>query len=161
VGWKPSEDVGGLSDVDVVRFLAEPWNARIATVDAGGWPHVTPVWYEYDADERAFLIVGRAGAAWVDHLRREPRVAVHVADDAHAEHTRVLVRGRAAIVAGPVAPALSERLDALTRRLSVRYLGPDGPTYAARTADRPRVLVRVAAETWRTWTGREWHPRYR
>ncbi|HEV8475139.1 MAG TPA: TIGR03618 family F420-dependent PPOX class oxidoreductase [Methylomirabilota bacterium] len=159
--WEPGDRVGALSDADVARFLGEPWNARLATVAPDGWPHLTPVWYEYEPEGRAFLIVGRERAAWVAHVRREPRVALHVADDAHAEHTRVLVQGWAEIVEGPVAPASSPRVAALTRRLSLRYLGPDGPTYAARTAQRPRVLIRVAAEFWRTWTGREWHPRYR
>ena len=84
-----------------------------------------------------------------------------MADDEHAEHTRVLVQGRAAIIEGPVAPSASARLGALTRRLSLRYLGPDGPTYAERTIDRPRVLVEIRPERWRTWTGREWHRRYR
>jgi PPOX class probable F420-dependent enzyme len=130
-------------------------------VDGDGWPHVTPVWYELDAAAGEVLVVGRARAAWVAHLRREPRVALHVADDGHAEHTRVLVQGVAAVVEGPAAPSSSPRIGALTDRLSLRYLGPDGPAYAARTADRPRVLVAIRPERWQSWTGREWHPRYR
>ena len=56
-----------------------------------------------------------------------------------------------------VDPALLE----LTHRLSRRYLGPDGPRYAEHTIQRPRVLVRLEPVSWATWTGREWHPRYR
>jgi PPOX class probable F420-dependent enzyme len=145
----------------MVAFLSEPWNGRIATLGPDGWPYVAPVWYEFEAASGVFLVVGRERADWVGHVRADPRVAFHVADDAHAEHTRVLVQGRAAIVEGPVAPAGSPRLGELTRRLSLRYLGPDGPTYAERTIRRPRVLVEIRPERWRTWTGREWHPRYR
>jgi len=159
--FEPDDRIGGLDAAALARFLAEPWNARIATVDAGGWPHVTPVWYEFDETAGAFLVVGRARAAWVAHLRREPRVALHVADDEHAQHTRVLVHGVAEMVEGPVAPAASPRLGALTDRLALRYLGPDGPAYAARTADRPRVLVAIRPARCRSWTGQEWHPRYR
>jgi hypothetical protein len=65
------------------------------------------------------------------------------------------------VIEGPAAPAVSARMGALTERLALRYLGPDGPTYAARTAARPRVLVRVRPRRWRSWTGQEWHPRYR
>ncbi len=83
------------------------------------------------------------------------------ADDAHAEHTRVLVQARAEILEGPVAPAASPRILELTRRLSVRYLGPGGMAYAEKTLGRPRVLVRLTPIRWRTWTGREWHARYR
>ncbi len=60
-----------------------------------------------------------------------------------------------------MAPAASPRIDELTRRLSLRYLGPAGPAYAERTFDRLRVLVRITGERWRTWSGREWHSRYR
>jgi hypothetical protein len=88
-------------------------------------------------------------------------VAFHVADDAHAEHTRVFVQATAEILEGPAAPRLSPRLLELTYRLSRRYLGPDGPSYADRTLDRPRVLVSLTPVHWTSWTGREWHPRYR
>jgi PPOX class probable F420-dependent enzyme len=159
--WKPSTKIGGLDDAEMAAFLAEPWNARIATLGPDGWPYVAPVWYEFEPAARVFLVVGRERADWIEHVRADPRVAFHVADDEHAEHTRVLVKGRAAIIEGPIAPSASARLGALTRRLSLRYLGPDGPTYAERTIHRPRVLVEVRPEHWRTWTGREWHARYR
>lgn len=161
MGWTPPEKTGALSDAEIARFLSEPWNARLATVGAEGWPHVTPVWYDFDPVTHRFSVVGRERAAWIAHIGTNPRVALHVADDQHAEHTRVLVRGLAAIVEGPVAPAASPRIGELTRRLSVRYLGPSGPTYAGRTFDRPRVLVQITPERWQTWSGREWHPRYR
>ncbi|MBI4635898.1 MAG: pyridoxamine 5'-phosphate oxidase family protein [Candidatus Rokubacteria bacterium] len=161
MAFEPSDKIGGLSENELVRFLAEAWNARIATVTRDGWPYLTPVWYEYEAERRCFLIVGRERADWIRHIRETPRVALHLADDLHAQHTRVLVQGLAEIVEGPVAPAASPRLHALTDRLSLRYLGPNGPAYAARTAQRPRVLVRIIPSHWRTWTGQEWHPRYR
>ena len=159
--FEPSDKIGGLGEEEMDRFLAEPWNARIATVTPDGWPYVTPVWYEYEPDRRCFLVVGRERAEWVGHIRRRPQVALHVADDIHVQHTRVLAQGIAEILEGPVAPAESPSLQALTERLSVRYLGPNGPVYAGRTASRPRVLVRITPTRWRTWTGQEWHLRYR
>jgi hypothetical protein len=161
VTYEPSDKIGGLTEPEMAAFLAEPWNGRLATVTPEGWPHVAPVWYEFEAASRTFLIVGRERAEWVAHVRANPRVAFHVADDVHAEHTRVLVQARAEIVEGPVPPAASSRIGELTRRLSLRYLGPSGPAYAERTFGRPRVLVRLAPVRWWTWTGREWHPRYR
>jgi nitroimidazol reductase NimA-like FMN-containing flavoprotein (pyridoxamine 5'-phosphate oxidase superfamily) len=161
MSYEPSDKIGGLSDAEMRAFLMQPWNGRIATLDAEGWPYVAPVWYEYEPASRTFLVVGRERADWVGHIRVEPRVAFHVADDVHAEHTRVLVQARAEIVEGPVAPAASPLLGELTRRLSLRYLGPTGPEYAERTFGRPRVLVRLVPVQWRTWTGGEWHPRYR
>jgi PPOX class probable F420-dependent enzyme len=161
MAFVPDDRIGALDEADLLRFLAEPWNARIATVDPDGWPYVTPVWYEFDRATRAFLIVGRERALWAAHIAREPRVALHIADDGHAQHTRVIVQGLAERVEGPVAPAASARMGALTERLSLRYLGPNGPTYAGRTAERPRVLIAVRPTRWRSWTGQEWHPRYR
>jgi PPOX class probable F420-dependent enzyme len=159
--YQPSGKIGGLDDEELRAFLAHPWNARIATLTRDGWPHITPVWYEFAPDSREFLVVGRRDAAWVGHIRHDPRAALHVADDAHAEHTRVLVQATAEIVEGPVAPRDSPRIGALADALSRRYLGPQGPAYAARTADRPRVLVRLRPTAWTSWTGREWHARYR
>jgi nitroimidazol reductase NimA-like FMN-containing flavoprotein (pyridoxamine 5'-phosphate oxidase superfamily) len=161
MSFRPSEKIGGLTEEELQAFLAGPWNARIATVTADGWPYVTPVWYEFETATRSFLVVGRERARWVGHIRDNPRAAFHVADDAHAEHTRVLVQGRGEIAEGPIAPSESPRLLELTRRLSLRYLGPNGPAYAEQTLGRPRVLVRLIAIAWTTWTGGEWHPRYR
>ena len=157
--YEPSEKTGALTDAEVAVFLAEPWNGRLATLGPEGWPYVAPVWYEFDGT--AFLIVARERARWVAHIRTDPRVAFHVADDVHRAHTRIQVRANAMVLEGPIAPSASPTLLELTYRLSRRYLGPEGPRYAERTIDRPRVLVRLDPVAWTTWTGPEWHPRYR
>jgi len=159
--FQPSDKIGGLRDAELLAFLAIPWNARIGTITRDGWPHVTPVWYEFDQDTRRFLVVGREHALWVGHIRDNSRAAIHIADDEHAQHTRVLAHVTAEIAEGPMAPRRSPRLMELTHRLSLRYLGLDGPSYAERTLDRPRVLVSLTPTHWMSWTGREWHPRYR
>jgi nitroimidazol reductase NimA-like FMN-containing flavoprotein (pyridoxamine 5'-phosphate oxidase superfamily) len=159
--YEPSDTIGALTDAELATFLAEPWNGRLATITPEGWPYVAPVWYEFERDRRAFLVVGRERAQWIAHIRVNPRVAFHVADDLHAQHTRVQVQAHARILEGPIAPTASPTLLALTHRLSRRYLGPDGPRYAEHTIQRPRVLVRLEPVSWTTWTGREWHPRYR
>jgi len=161
MSFEPGDKIGALTEEELTAFLAHPWNARIATVARDGWPYVTPVWYEFDAESRSFLVVGRERAEWIDHIRGDPRVAFQIADDVHAAHTRVLVQARAEVVEGPVAPRASPGILELTYRLSRRYLGPEGPAYADRTLDRPRVLVRLTPTRWTSWTGREWHPRYR
>ena len=161
MSFSPTDKIGGLTEPELAAFLAEPWNARIATMTRDGWPYVTPVWYEFERETRSFLVVGRERARWVGHIRDNPRVAFHVADDPHSQHTRVLVQATAELTEGPVAPAASPRLLELTHRLSLRYLGAGGPAYAERTLARPRVLVRLTPDRWTTWTGGEWHPRYR
>ena len=161
MAYEPSEKIGTLTEAEMAAFLDAPWNGRIATVDEAGWPYVAPVWFEFERERRSFLVVGRERARWITHIRANPRVAFHVADDLHAHHTRVQVQANARILEGPVAPTASAALLELTHRLSRRYLGPDGPRYAERTIERPRVLVRLEPATWSSWTGQEWHPRYR
>lgn len=124
--FEPSDKIGGLTEDELIGFLDYPWNARIATVTRDGWPYVTPVWYELEGESRRFLVVGREHALWVDHIRHNPRVAFHVADDIRAQHTRVLVQATAELVEGPVAPRASARLLELNNRLALKYLGPDG-----------------------------------
>ena len=159
--FEPTNKIGSLSDGELVQFLTEPWNARVAVMGEDGWPYVTPVWYDYEADRKTFVVVGRERAEWVRFVQQSPRVALHIADDVHVQHTRVLVQGMAEVVEGPIAPSASPRLWEITERMSLRYLGPKGPEYAKRTADRPRLMIRITPHRWRTWTGQEWHPRYR
>ncbi len=152
---------GGLTDPEIAEFLAAPWNGRLATITSERAPHVTPVWFEYHPDGRTIDIVARERAAYVRHIQADPHVAFHVADDAHLSHTRVLVQGTAEILEGPVPPHQSPRIKSLVARMVVKYMGPSGAEYAARTDDRPRYLIRITPRTVTTWTGREWHPRYR
>ncbi len=157
----PPDRVGGLREDELTAFLTQPWNARLATITPAQTPYVVPVWYEYDPTEPVFYVVARERSAYVQHIRHNPAVALHVADDIHLEHTRVLVEGVAEIVEGPTPPAQSPRLHALAVRLARRYLGDRGPEYAERTMDRPRYLIRITPRRWHTWTGREWARKYR
>ena len=100
MSYEPSEKIGTLTPAEATRFLGEPWTGRIATIGPDGWPYVAPVWYEFEPDRRSFLVVGRERARWIAHIRVEPRVAFHVADDLHAHHTRVQVQATARILEG-------------------------------------------------------------
>ena len=76
--YEPSDKIGGLSDAEMQAFLMQPWNGRIATLDAEGWPYVAPVWYEYETASRTFLVVGRERADWVLNIRLQPAVTFRV-----------------------------------------------------------------------------------
>jgi hypothetical protein len=123
-------------------------------------PYVAPVWYAYDPAQGRFFVVGRERSRFVGHIRATPHVALQIADDAHLAHTRVLVEGRAELTLGPVAPAAMPDLRALVDDMARRYLGPDGPRYAAHTLDRPRYLITITPVRWQSWTGGEWAGRY-
>jgi len=103
---------------------------------------------------------GSAPARHIGSIKAIAANVITLAPDSGPE-IAVTVQATARIVEGPIAPTASPTLLDLTHRLSRRYLGPDGPRYAEKTLGRPRVLVRLEPVSWTSWTGQEWHPRYR
>ena len=89
----------GLTAAEIAEFLAGPIVARVASIDADGMPYITPVWEEWDGD--AMWIVPRERAVWVKQIQQNPNVAVSCALDV-SPYTRVLMRGQAEIVEGPI-----------------------------------------------------------
>ena len=88
-----------LSQARIDALLAGPVTARLATVKPDGAPYVVPVWQYWDGT--SMFIIPREKSRFVDHLRRDPRVAVSCADDVDPAHPRVLLEGSVEIVAGP------------------------------------------------------------
>ena len=148
---------GSMTSDEIATFLSGPIIARLATVQPGGAPYIAPVWQQWDGE--LMYVVGRAGSQFVEHVRHEPRVAVSCADDADPEHPRVLIEGRAEVVEGP-AP-MTGRMLQIAEEMALRYMGPNGPSYMQRTADRPRCLIVITPDKIVSWAGGEWHPRYR
>jgi hypothetical protein len=159
MNYTPPQKTGKLTAAELEEFLKQPWNARLASVTLEGRPYVTPVWYAYDSAQEIFTVVVRERATYVEHLRHNPAVCLQIADDLHLEHTRVLVEGLARIQP-PVAPADDARLGDIVNDMALRYMGPDGPRYASKTFDRPRILVTITPEKVQSWTGGEWAERY-
>ena len=158
--YTPPQKTGKLTASELEDFLQQPWNARLATVTPAGRPYLTPVWFAYDAEQHLFYVVGREKSAFVMHIRQNPAVALHMADDVHMAHTRVLVEGTAALADEAVAPAADAWLRVMVNEMAARYMGPDGPQYATKTYDRPRMLITILPEKIQSWTGGEWAERY-
>jgi nitroimidazol reductase NimA-like FMN-containing flavoprotein (pyridoxamine 5'-phosphate oxidase superfamily) len=159
--YKPPEKVGKLTEDELGVFLAQPWKARLATVTPENTPYIVPLWYEYDVGQRAFYIIARERSKYVQHIVHNPAVALHIADDAHLENTRVLVEGKAEILVGPVAPEDSREIREKAVAMAHRYMGEEGAEYAQRTMGRPRYLIKIIPRAWHSWSGREWAPHYR
>lgn len=145
----------GLTPEEIKEFLDGPVVARIATVDADGFPYITPVWQEWDGE--AMYIIPREKTLFVQHLLTNPNVTISCAQDS-GTYTRVLMRGKAEILSGPV--RMEGQCLAIAERMSIRYLGPRGPEYLQGSVDRPRYLIRVTPTETRSWDGVEWHPKY-
>ena len=147
---------GGLSPEALDALLREPIVARLATIDEDGYPYVVPVWTEWDGT--AMWLVARARAAYVAHLAARPKVGLSIVRADMAD-TRVLILGRAEIVAGP--GPLEGEMEAAARRMATRYEGADGERYIEESLAWPRVLVRIAPDRIRSWGNAGWHPKYR
>ncbi len=145
-----------LTPEQIDQFLATPIIARIASLKPDGAPYVAPVWQHWDGTH--MWVIPRAKARFADYIKNDPRVCVSCADDVNPEHTRVTIEGRAEVVEGPV--PLEGRTKEIADEMAIRYMGPNGPAYASKTADRLRYLVRITPEKITSWSGTEWHQRY-
>jgi PPOX class probable F420-dependent enzyme len=128
-----------MTEPETREFLLEGTRtAKVATVMADGAPHVMPVWFVLDGDRIVFT-TGRGSVKGRD-LRRDPRVAILVEDDA-PPFAFVHIRGRAQI---------SEDLDAMLRfatAIGGRYMGADrGEEFGRRNAVPGELLVSVSPE---------------
>ncbi|MCP2261632.1 Pyridoxamine 5'-phosphate oxidase [Streptoalloteichus tenebrarius] len=146
--------VGRLDEAELAEFLAEPHIARLACLDDDGWPYVIPCWHEWDGT--AFWVVPRHKSAWARYLATDPRCALTVDED--GRQRKVVARCRAVLVEEP---NVGGRWVRVAERMSVRYLGENGPRYLAPTLDRPRWLFRLEPVSLRTWQGQDWASRYR
>ncbi|MGA3108902.1 MAG: pyridoxamine 5'-phosphate oxidase family protein [Candidatus Bathyarchaeia archaeon] len=109
---------------EIRQYLDKPLLARLATSDAG-WPHVVPVWFEFDGEE--FWIPAQAKTVKVGHVRRDKRVSLII--DTFKEPIskfnvkQVMVKGEAELVKDhdlETNPSKSR-----TIRIYRRYLGKE------------------------------------
>jgi PPOX class probable F420-dependent enzyme len=116
-------------------LLARPRTAKLATVRADGRPHVAPIWFDMDGDVIVFTTWHTTVKA--ANLRRDPRVALCVDDDA-PPFAYVLVDGTAEFV---------EDMAELRRwatSIASRYMGSDqAEAFGARNGVPGELLVRV------------------
>ncbi|PZC45769.1 MAG: Nitroimidazol reductase NimA, pyridoxamine 5'-phosphate oxidase superfamily [Chloroflexi bacterium] len=138
---------------------------RIATVDADGDPHVTPIWFIYEEDRLWFT--PRAGSDWLRHLRAHPRFAC-VIDETAQPYRKLVIEGEAEIVHEV---GEDEVWRDRYRRIAERYVEPAGAlAYIRNTIDQPRALCALTlaearVRSWRMPVADEprsgiWHRRY-
>ncbi|MGE0599155.1 MAG: PPOX class F420-dependent oxidoreductase [Dehalococcoidia bacterium] len=148
------------------EFLQQPGIlCRVATIQPGGAPHVTPIWFI--CENGAIYITPRAESAWLGHLRADPRVALTI-DDQLAPYRKVTIEGTAELLHDL---GDDDTWRDLYRRIARRYVAPEGAEhYVQETIDQPRALLRIPlagskVRTWRMPVAGEpytgiWHRRY-
>lgn len=140
---------------EIDALLQGPTIGRLATVKPTGGPYIVPIWQYWDRESA--YVIPRAKARFVEYLLANAHVALSVADDVNAEHSRVLIEGEAHIENGPI--LMQGRMLEMAREMALRYGGDAGLKYLDRTASQPRFLVRIAPSRITSWRG-AWHPRY-
>lgn len=146
--------IGKLGGQELDAFLAEGSIARLACLDGEGWPYVVPCWHEWDGS--SFWVVARKRSRWAEYLSANERAAITI--DEAAGQRKVAAQCRATVVEEP---NTGGAWVPIAERMSVRYLGENGPTYLEPTLDKPRWLIRLDPFTLQTWQGVEWADRYR
>ncbi|MGB4137110.1 MAG: pyridoxamine 5'-phosphate oxidase family protein [Microbacterium sp.] len=146
--------IGALESEELATFLGEGLIARLACLDENGWPYIVPCWHEWDGE--AFWVVARKRSRWAEYLAANERAAITVDED--ERQRKVVAQVRATVVEQP---NLGGAWVPIAERMSVRYLGPNGPKYLEPTLDKPRWLIRLDPISMQTWQGVEWAERYK
>ncbi|MFI0352062.1 PPOX class F420-dependent oxidoreductase [Actinomadura sp. 9N407] len=125
-----------MTDGEWRAFVSEGTRTgKIGVTRKDGSPHVTPIWFVLDGDDLVFNTAESGLKGRV--LRREPRVAICV-DDQAPPFSYVMIQGEASI---------SEDLGELRRwaaAIGARYMGADrGEEFGARNGVPGEYLVRV------------------
>lgn len=155
-----------LTNAEQEAFLNEPGILmRVAVVREDGSPLVTPIWFIYE--DQAIYFTPREKSAWFTCLRRDPRVALCI-DEQALPYRKVLLEGAAELVHDIGADDLWRDQ---YRRIAGRYVPPEGAeAYVQNTINEPRGLYRLplagaTVTSWRMPLEEEdgmgiWHQRY-
>jgi PPOX class probable F420-dependent enzyme len=117
--------MGGMSETltpEVLELLSARNMAHVATLMSDGAPHVSPVWIAVEGDRLA--IFSTQPHLKIRNLRRDPRIAISVADERNP-YRSVLIRGRV------VEEIDGDEAIAIMDRMSNRYVGTDFPVRTA------------------------------
>lgn len=155
-----------LSPAQRDAFLVEPGILmRVAVTRADGSPLVTPIWFTFE--DAAIYFTPREKSEWFDCLRRDPRVALCI-DEQALPYRKVIVEGAAELVFDiGHDDAWRDRYERIAKRYIPEQAAAD---YIRDTMDQPRGLYRVVlrdakVKSWRMPLEGEapqgiWHHRY-
>ena len=129
-----------LNNSEIADLLARDVLARLATIDRGGYPRITPIWFEWDG--HAFYMTSVPDKSHVRRLAHEPRASICV-DVEDAEREDGERPNRTVRAVGP-AEVFPDEGGEWTRRITEKYVR--GPARANRVEYRtsePRVVIRL------------------
>ena len=159
--------VGKMSAEEMGIFLEKGYTLRLACLKPNGDPFVVPCWHHWenksecdrgsgcDCINGCFWVIPRSRSKWAEYLKNDPRCSWVIDDDQTME--KVLCEGVAELVEESV---VDGKWVGIAEIMSVRYLGPDGPTYLVPTLNQPRWLFRLRPTKLRSWQGVGWAKSY-
>ena len=123
-----------LTDRD--REILEGKNfGHLVTLMPDGSPHASPVWV--DLEDNTILINSSEGRVKVENVKRDPRVAISIYDEADPYGAVVLVRG---FVKDVTTDGAKEHID----KLAKKYIGKD--EYPWLQPGEQRVIFKIVPE---------------
>lgn len=109
---------------------------KLATVRVDGRPHVVPIWFILDG--RDWLFMTGEDTVKAGNIRRDPRVAISVDDEAYP-YSFVTVEGEASVL-NPTQDEFTE----IATKIARRYVGAElAEEYERRNAVPGELLIRV------------------
>jgi PPOX class probable F420-dependent enzyme len=117
---------------ELIELLRAPSPCFVTTLMADGSPQITEVWVDTDGDH--VVINSWEGALKLRNVRRDPRVAVAIADKDDVV--------RYVSVRGEVVGITTEGAEDHINELSQKYLGTDYPGFGP-PATRVKLLIRA------------------
>ncbi len=115
----------------VAKLFQEPNFAYVGTLMKDGSPQVSPVWVDYDG--RHILVNTAEGRAKPRNVRKDPRVAIAIADRKNPYQY--------AGVRGKVAEVTHDGAEAHIDKMAKKYMGQD--KYPWRQPGEKRVLLKI------------------
>lgn len=133
-----------LENYEITDLLNRDTVARLATIDADGYPHVTPIWFTWV--DGAFYLTSYTGRPHLSRIRENPRVGlvIDIEDELRADGERpnqqIRVTGDATIS--------PDTDDLWTTRIRTKYIDQAiAPGTATRRNGRERAVITVRPRT--------------
>jgi PPOX class probable F420-dependent enzyme len=156
--WAPRV---AMSKEEIDSFLRQKLVARLTSIRPDGYPHTTPLWYDWDGEALWFEVgAGERPRQHIRNLRRNPKLCVIIDRDARPEHGGVF-DAQGVVIRGTVELSTDEALqEEVARKVLRRYLGDEGEQYVDEMLQdgkpgKNRVIAKVKPESIFAWDFRK------
>lgn len=126
------------------KFLAKPYLMDLATISRGGYPHVTPVWFEYYGG--LFWVSTTKERKKARNISLSPRAGFSIAEP-NLPYAAVVGYGDVTVEEDPKGELL--------KRLAHKYLPPEKADGYARELMEAgsRIILKIKPKWMLSWTG--------